>query len=179
MRDWNAIVTARDRRWSKARQTAGRFARVDRTGFFNVLVARADEPRALLGQLEALAQEDPSIAKAIAHVSPAEQSFDFTTPEEFRAKAHQAVLALAPRLGDKTFHMRIHRRGWKGVLTSTDEERSLAEAVIESTQQEGTRAHVSFDDPDAVILIDIVGTRAGVALWSRADRHHHPLLPTC
>jgi tRNA(Ser,Leu) C12 N-acetylase TAN1 len=65
------------------------------------------------------------------------------------------------------------------VLTSTDEERSLAEAVIDSTQQEGAPAHVSFEDPDAVILIDIVGNRAGVALWTRADRHAHPLLPAC
>jgi tRNA(Ser,Leu) C12 N-acetylase TAN1 len=133
----------------------------------------------LLGRLEALAQQDPSIAKAIAHVSPAEQSFDFTTPEQFRAKAREAVLGLAPRLDGRTFHVRIHRRGWKGVLTSTDEERSLAEAVIESTRQEGAPAHVSFEDPDAVILIDIVGNRAGVALWTRADRHAHPLLPAC
>jgi tRNA(Ser,Leu) C12 N-acetylase TAN1 len=179
MRDWNAIVTARNGRWGKARQTAGRFARVDRTGFYNVLVARADEPRDLLGRLEALAHADPAVAKAIAHVSPAEQSFDFTTSEQFRANAHQTVLGFAPRLGGKTFHVRIRRRGWKGVLTSPDEERSLAEAVIESTQQEGVPAHVSFEDPDAVILIDIVGSRAGVALWTRADRHDHPFLPVC
>jgi tRNA(Ser,Leu) C12 N-acetylase TAN1 len=95
---------------------------------------------------------------------------------QFRAKARQVVLGLATRLGDKTFHVRIHRRGWKGVLRSTDGERSLAEAVIASTQQEGAPAHVSFEDPDAVILIDIVGNRAGVALWSRADRREHPLL---
>jgi tRNA(Ser,Leu) C12 N-acetylase TAN1 len=156
-----------------------RFARVDRTGFYNVFVVGADEPKDLLRRLEVLAQEDPSIAKAIAHVSPAEQSFDFTTPEQFRATARQAVLTLAPRVGGKTFHVRIHRRGWKGVLTSTDEERSLAEAVIESTQQEGAPAHVSFEDPDPVILIDIVGTRAGVAFWSRTDRREHPLLPAC
>jgi tRNA(Ser,Leu) C12 N-acetylase TAN1 len=133
----------------------------------------------LLIRLEAAAREDQRIAKAIAHVSPAEQSFDFTTPEEFRAKARQVVRAFAPRLGNKTFHIRIHRRGWKSVLTSPDEERSLADAVIESTRQEGARANISFEDPEAVVLIDIVGTRAGVALWSRADRHEHPLLPTC
>lgn len=49
--------------------------------------------------------------------------------------ASQAVLGLAPRLGDKSFHVRVHRRGWKGVLTSPDEARSLAAAVIESMQR--------------------------------------------
>jgi len=179
MRDWNAIVTARDGRWNQARQAASRLAHVDRTGFYNVLVARADEPRDLLGRLEALAQVDRSIAKAIAHVSPAERSFDFATPDEFRIMARQAVVALAPRVSGKTFHVRMHRRGWKGVLTTTEEERHLADAVIDATRQEGAPAHVSFDNPDAVILIDIVGTRAGLALWSRADRHDHPLLPAC
>ena len=179
MRDWNAIVTVRDGCWNTARQAAGRFARVDRTGFYNVLIARVDEPMELLGRLEALAQTDPTVGDAIAHVSPAEQAFDFVTADEFRARARDAVLALAPRLDGKTFHVRLHRRGWKGVLVSTDEERHLADAVIGATQHEGAPAHVSFENPDAVILIDTVGNRAGIALWSRADRHEHPLLPAC
>jgi hypothetical protein len=29
---------------------------------------------------------------------------------------------------------------------------------------------------DATVLIDAVGGRAGIALWSRADRHGHRLL---
>lgn len=177
MDDWNAIVTARDGCWKKARQAAGRFGRVDRTRFYNVLVAKVDEPRDLLGRLEALAQTDPTVAEAIAHVSPAEQSFDFATADEFRVKAREAVLALAPRLGGKTFHVRMHRRGWKGVLATTDEERGLADAIIKATRQQGAPARVSFENPDAIILVDTVGDRAGIAFWSRADRDEHPLLP--
>jgi hypothetical protein len=66
----------------------------------------------LLGRLEALAQVDPTVGKAIAHVSPAEQSVDFATADDFRVRARAAVLALgwAPRLGGKTFHVRSRTR---------------------------------------------------------------------
>jgi len=40
----------------------------------------------------------------------------------------------------------------------------------------GQLGKVSFTDPDAVIAIDTVDDRAGMALWTREDLARHRLL---
>jgi len=36
--------------------------------------------------------------------------------------------------------------------------------------------HVAFDDADAVLAVDTVGDRAGMALWTRDDLRRYPFL---
>jgi hypothetical protein len=42
----------------------------------------------------------------------------------------------------------------------------------------GTPARVTFDDPDAILLIETIGGRAGMAVLTRDDYARHPLLAT-
>lgn len=178
MNDWNVIMTARDGCWSRARRAARSLGRADRSGFYNVLVLKADQPRELLGRLDALVGEDAAVAAAVAHVSPVEQCFDFATAADFHLKAREAMRALSPQLAGKTFHVRMHRRGWKHALSSADQERGLADVLIEATRERGAEARVSFDDPDVIVVLETVGGRAGIGVWSRTDRQEHPLLAT-
>ena len=40
----------------------------------------------------------------------------------------------------------------------------------------GTPGQISLYDADAVVLIETVGPRAGLALWTRADLARYPFL---
>lgn len=173
---WNAIITAKGERFPEARRTLRTLGHVERTGFYNVLAMNVDEPEHFLERLERLLADQPDLAESIASVFPAEQCFDFSNTAEFESKAREAALAWVPRLAGKSFHVRVHRRGRKGTLVSPDEERALADALLGATRETGNPAHVTFDDPDAIVLIETIGGRAGIALRTRDDYHRHPLL---
>jgi tRNA(Ser,Leu) C12 N-acetylase TAN1 len=80
------------------------------------------------------------------------------------------------RSARRYFHVRIHRRGFKGRLSSHAEERGLADALLEAAGASGAPARISFEDPDLVVAIETVGSQAGVALLTRDDLARHPLL---
>ena len=81
-----------------------------------------------------------------------------------------------PELAGKRFHVRMHRRGLKGALLSPVEERLLDEALLAALQKAGAEGALRFDDADAVIDLETVDRRAGLALWTRADVERHPFL---
>jgi tRNA(Ser,Leu) C12 N-acetylase TAN1 len=72
--------------------------------------------------------------------------------------------------------VRLHRRGGKQELRSPDIERLLDDCVLNATKAAGAPARIAFTDPDAVIAVDTIDDRAGVALWTREDLARHRLL---
>ena len=116
------------------------------------------------------------IADALARVMPVTRIFTFQSPLEFEAKARQAVHEWVPLLGGKGFHVRMHRRGFKGKLSSMDEERFLDGYLLESLEQSGMPGRITFDDPDLVITLETLGPQAGLSLWTREELRRYPLL---
>jgi tRNA(Ser,Leu) C12 N-acetylase TAN1 len=104
------------------------------------------------------------------------RTFDFQSPEEVEARAKEAALSLVPELAGKTFHVRFHRRGHKGQLSSAGEERFLGEALLGALTAASTPGRLGFDDPDAVLVVETVGNRGGLSLWGREDLKRYPFL---
>jgi tRNA(Ser,Leu) C12 N-acetylase TAN1 len=175
---WNAIVTAKGDRLPEARRLLRALGPVGRTGFYNVLAMNVGEMESFLPRLERLVAEYPSLAESIASVFPAERCFGFSDTADFESKVRDAALAWVPQLVGKSFHVRVHRRGRKRTLVSPDEERTVADALLSATREAGIPARVTFDDPDAILLIETIGGRAGIALLTREDYRRHPLLAT-
>lgn len=176
MHDWNVIVTAHEHRFAKARQLLETFGRVERTEFFNVLTLKVDDPRQFLEQAHRLQQGSPSLGRCVARVVPVETGFLFQSPEEFEAKAQAAVAPWVERLAGSRFHVRMHRRGFKGRIASQHEEQFLDHFLLERLRERGDTAHVDFDNPDFIIAVETVGQQAGLSLWSRDELSHYPLL---
>jgi tRNA(Ser,Leu) C12 N-acetylase TAN1 len=40
----------------------------------------------------------------------------------------------------------------------------------------GAEGEITFEDPDAILALETVGTRAGLSLWTREDLQRYPLL---
>jgi len=176
LRDWNVLATAREGGFARARRLLAGLGRVAETRYCNVLLLRAPDPRGLLQRLAEQAAADPASVACLARVAPADRTFAFQAPEEFLARAREAALELLPALAGRSFHVRVHRRGFKGTLHSQEVERLLAGAVLEALEAAGRPGRVAFEDADAVVAVETVGSQAGLALWTREDLARWPLL---
>lgn len=176
MRDWNVLVTVNAGGWKEALRLLRSLGRVAETHFYNVLLVHVDDPWAFVDALQELAARDRGAVACLARVAPVEVIFTFSSAEEFEERARAATAGYAPALASKSFHVRIHRRGFKGRFSGHAEERTLAEALLEAVGGSGASARISFEDPDLVVTIETVGPQAGVALLSRDDLARHPFL---
>jgi tRNA(Ser,Leu) C12 N-acetylase TAN1 len=86
------------------------------------------------------------------------------------------ALEYVPALADKAFHVRMHRRGFKGRIQRTQEEQLLDRALLESLTERGMTARIDFEDPDAILAVETVGDQAGMSLWLRMDLQRYPFL---
>lgn len=177
MFDWNVIVTARDAEGYRAARRALRaFGRVERTAFYNVLALRVADVGEFLATLVARIAEDKTLLNDVARILPAQVVFDFTTPNEFLARARETVLRWAECLAGRRFHARFTRRGRRRELPSLEVERFLNDAILAATAGLGRPAHIDFTDPDYVIDVETLADRAGISLWSREDLMRAPFL---
>jgi tRNA(Ser,Leu) C12 N-acetylase TAN1 len=70
----------------------------------------------------------------------------------------------------------LYRRGHRRDLPTLTEERFLDGAILETLRATGAPGRIAFDDPDAVVVVETVGDRAGLALWGRDDLRRYPFL---
>lgn len=176
MQDWNVVVTIEGAHYGQASRELRLFGSVGRTGFYNVLVLRVADISEFMERLAARARERPALQAGLARVVPATQRFAFQSPEEFEERTRQAVEPWLADLAGRRFHVRMHRRGFKGQLSSQSEERFLDGHIIERTAAAGAPAQMDFDDPDYIVAVETVGQQAGLSLWSRAERERFPFL---
>lgn len=175
--EWNVVVTTHDEGFERAEAELEDFGRVARTGYFNVLVMEVDDADVFLEDLSDRAVLIPDLFETvIARVTPVTHSFTFQDVEEFERKGARVARTLAVELAGTAFYVRVHRRGMKGELASDEAERAVADAVFESLEERKLSAEVDFDDPDAVLVVETVDSRAGLGLLRRAELERFPVL---
>jgi tRNA(Ser,Leu) C12 N-acetylase TAN1 len=176
MRDWNTVISVHTEGFIQACETLRAFGRVRRSCFYNVLLMRTTDATQVLEALRARAEEDAQSLSFLSRILPVAQAFDFQEPEEFEEKLRAAVNAWLPALAGKSFHVRARVRGFRGSQSSFSLERTTGEWLIEALEGTATPGRVTFTDPDAIGAIEVVGPRAGVALWTREEIQRYPFL---
>lgn len=176
MHDWNVVVTVYEDGYKQARNLLQPFGAVSRTEFYNVLVMKVDDVDRFVERLRELIERDAQIVNAASHIMPVRQTFMFQDPEQFEAKAREAAEGWLSDLAGKAFHVRMHRRGFKGRLSSQSEERFLDDFLLQALEKAGTPGRITFEDPDAILVVETVGQSAGMSLWSRADLERYVFL---
>ena len=176
MKNWNVVISVFQDGFRRALRALRALGPVEHSPYHNVLVMAVEEPLPLLEAIEKVTEAHPALYDAIARVAPASRCFEFHSGEEFLALSRQVILEWVPRLSGRSFHVRLHRRGPTLDLKSPEVERHLDEAMLSALQEAGAPGHVSFTDPDAVIVIDTIDDRAGISFWTREDIAQHRLL---
>lgn len=172
--DWNVIVTLAEPTFRIARRLLSRWGRLRPTEYHNVAVMTVSDTRAFLEEFGAAVEESPGILNAMSHVVPFEHVFIFKDAPEFEAKSREIALSYAPRLAGKSFHVRLHRRGLKGIISTPGEERFLDDVLLGALASAGNPGRIRFDDPDYVLLIETLGGTGGMALWTHEDLKRYP-----
>jgi tRNA(Ser,Leu) C12 N-acetylase TAN1 len=176
MTDWNVVVSVHDRGYKRAHELLEPYGRIHKTDYYNVLTMTVDDPAAFLERLAKLADIVPEVLGVVSRAVPAQRSFIFQSAEEFEVKAREMALDWAPELAGKSFHVRLYRRGFKGRLSSHEEERFLDDVLLEALEVSGAPGRISFEDPDAVIDVETLGNWAGLSLWTREELKRYPFL---
>jgi len=177
MVDWNVVVTTQKDGYQRAMHLLGKYGVVNETDFYNVLTMWAEDIPRMMEEMRLKAAADVDLLKSVlARVAPVTHIFHFSSPVEFEDKAKEIVLAWAPQLAGKTFHVRMHRRGFRKRLSSMEEERRLDDILLNALMEMGSPGHIAFDDADAIIMVETIGNQAGFALWRREDLARYPFL---
>lgn len=176
MSHWNVVVNLHEYGFKRAFKLLQGLGAVYTTEFLNVLVMQVSNIPRFLETLNVWVSDDPHLLKLIARVVPVTCTFSFQSPEEFETKAKEAVLYWLPNLAGKRFHVRMHRRGFKGRISSLEEEHFLDRVLLEEMVNIGNPGHITFEDPDAIVVVETVGQQAGLSCWTREDLQRYPFL---
>jgi tRNA(Ser,Leu) C12 N-acetylase TAN1 len=174
--DWNVLVTLPENTFREARRLLSRWGHVEPTGYYNVLVMHVADPNVFLAEFAAAVGETPGLLNLVSHVVPAQRTFCFETSEAFEREARAVALGWLPDLAGASFYVRLHRRGFKGIISTQPEERFLDDVLLAALADAGTPGRINFADPDKVIQIETVDGRAGLSLWTREDLRRLPFL---
>ena len=176
MKDWNVVISVYQDGFRRALRALEEYGPVDRSPYHNVLVMRVEDPTALLEAIERKTEINTALYDAISRVAPAMRTVDFHSIEEFKKKITSVLIERLPRLTGRSFHVRLHRRGDRHELQTSNLERLFDDLLLDATAAKGARWRISFTDPNAVIVIDTVDDRAGIGLWTHEDIARHRLL---
>jgi hypothetical protein len=123
--DWNVVVTLPEATFRETRKFLRRWGEVHRTGYFHVLMLTVEDIEGFLAEVAKAIGEKPGTFNILSHIIPAQRTFTFASAEEFEARARDIAILWAPMLAGKSFHVRLHRRGFKGTLST-----SVASALL-------------------------------------------------
>lgn len=176
MRDWNVVVSVYEHGYAPARRFLKDFGALSRTDFHNVLALKVEDVAVFTERLREAFERDPAARQHIARVVPVTERFAFQSAEEFEAKARAAAERFLPALRGLAFHVRMHRRGFRGEISSQDQERRLDHHLRERLEAMGAPGRIRFDDPDAILAIETIGPWAGLSLWKREELRRYPFV---
>jgi len=168
--DWNVVATVFDQQgYREAKSILSEFGSVEQTEFYNVLVVKVADVKSFTEAISQLVQQTPGVMNDISRLAPSHANFNFSDARDFERKAKDVVLEWVSELGDRSFYLRLHRRGLRGEINSPQEERFLDDALLSELESLGTPGRITFEDPDVIIDVETVGNRAGVSKWSRKE----------
>lgn len=170
MAEWNILATSFMREERHLIRILGRYGEFKRTPFRDVLLGHVDDASEFLETLE---REGPERLRSLSQVVPLDKDFHFEL-SDIREKLMDALSPYVEELENKSFHVRVSRRGHKGEISSLEIEKEMDAFIMGSLAKAGKEARIDFDDPDLIIIVETIGNWAGVGLITREmkERYH-------
>jgi tRNA(Ser,Leu) C12 N-acetylase TAN1 len=172
MEQWNVLATSFEGYRDVLLRVLKKFGRFGGAGYRNVAIGRVEDVQAFLDALRDAMAAEPRLGAVVAKAVPIERTVRFDPAELFEALT-EAARPFFPRLAGGSFHVRVERRGLKGLLHGAEVERHLGGAAWTALEAEGHTPVVSFKDPDRVLLIETLGERAGLTVVDRTLRQSY------
>ena len=171
--DWNVVVMTGPGGVMKAISALRPLGTLRATPHSGVAVGHFDGPD-ILETATRLHEAEPQRFEFVQRLVPMERVMRY--PRDDVTETLCAALAdCGPRVAGKKFYVRCRLRGLESRLESRAVERAIGSYLFELAALAGEPAKVSFDDPDVVVLIEVIGDTVGYAFLD--DRAiHSPLV---
>jgi tRNA(Ser,Leu) C12 N-acetylase TAN1 len=166
MKEWNILATAAREQERYLLRFLNEYGEFKGSGFRDVVLGRVEEIDAFLGALENLREENPIKLNPLSQIVPLEKTFHFDL-SDFKDKLKEILASYADRIENKKFYLRVKRRGHKGEISSLEVEKEVADFIMGSLEKAGTKAQVSFNDPDCILIVETIGNWAGVGFITK------------
>lgn len=173
--DWNVLVTACEGELRPVRRALTPLARLRASGFRNVLTGRVDDLTAFLNGVADLRERRILHEHQLGRVLPIERTFR-VAPADFDAQLRTETAFLLPRIANRRFHVRVERRGHKGIIDTAASEQALGEHLYDQLKARGELAAVDFRDPDVVVVVELIGDVGGIGLITRELHQQFPFV---
>jgi tRNA(Ser,Leu) C12 N-acetylase TAN1 len=169
--DWNLVVTAHGGRRHDLIHALRPIVRLTRAGYSEVLIGTTPDVDACLAAIAGRAERDAVFATEIlARVVPVARTFALAPEIEPQLLAE--TTSLVDALAGHSFHVRVERRGHKRLVQSDRLERALGTALVDALAARGASPRVTFDDPDLIVAVELIGDAGGIGLVTRAWRRY-------
>jgi tRNA(Ser,Leu) C12 N-acetylase TAN1 len=171
--EWNLVVTAHGGRRHDLVHALRPIVRLRRAGYSEVMIGCAADIEACLAAIAARANETFA-AEVLARVVPVARTFALAPDLEAQLRSETATFVDA--LVGQSFHVRVERRGQRGVVRSDHLERLLGTALVAALRGRGESPLVTFRDPDVIVAVELIGEMGGVGLVPRVLRERFPFV---
>jgi tRNA(Ser,Leu) C12 N-acetylase TAN1 len=172
--DWNLVVTARSGRRSDLVYALRPIVKLRHAGFPDVSIGRAADVDACLAAIAVRADRD-LVPEVLARVVPVARTFLIAAPE-LEAQLLAETASYVDALVGRSFHVRVERRGQKEVARSDTLERRLGTGLVDALRARGAEPRVTFDDPECIVAVELVGRVCGIGLVDRELRRRFPFV---
>jgi tRNA(Ser,Leu) C12 N-acetylase TAN1 len=173
--DWNLLVTSRVGGQRRLRRVLKGVVELRPTGFRNVLVGRVQDVERVLTAVAELLERSPQLDQCLGKILPIERTCA-VDPARFEQILAAEASAFADRLAGRSFHVRLERRGHKGEIDTHVAEQELGKHLVELLAARGEAGRITFDDPDVVLAVELVGNVLGLGLIPRAMHLRWPFV---
>jgi adenylyl- and sulfurtransferase ThiI len=175
--DWNLVVTARSGRRHDLVYVLRPILRLRHAGFPDVSIGRAADVEACLAGIAGRAEGIVG-ADILARVVPVTRTF-LVDAAELEAQLVAETVPCADALVGRSFHVRVERRGQRPVARSDVLERRLGTALVDALRARGAGPRVTFEDPDVIVAVELIGPMCGIGLVDRELRRRFPFVRVC
>ena len=171
---WNVIVTLAEPTFRIARRLLARWGELRRTEYFNVAVMAVADPAAFLREFSAALADIPAFSMRCPMFWRSSICSSSRTRQSLRPRRAR-LLSTCRKLAGKSFHVRLHRRGLKGTISTPTEERFLDDVLLQALAAAGHPGRIVSTIRTACCC-SRPWVKRGLALWMREDLKRYPFL---
>ena len=175
MKEWNILATATREQERYLLRFLNGYGEFKGSGFRDVVLGRVEEIDVFLRALENLREENPIKLNPLSQIVPLEKTFHFNL-SDFKDILKEILSSYVDRIENKKFYLRVKRRGHKGEISSLEVEKEVADFIMGSLEKAGKKAHVSFNDPDCILIVETIRNWAGVGFITKEMKEKYSLI---
>lgn len=168
-RSWNVVAVARDGLTGAALEALKTVGEFRTAGYPRVLVGEVAPEGGLVETVAGCVAANPPLARTLHRVVPVEDAVLFDG-DDVTETLCERFEGMGERIAARSFHVRVHLRGLKGRLETPAVELALGGFLYDRAEALGRPPSVSFDDPDVVVAVEVVGRRVGYGFLEREQR---------